>query len=73
MRTVLGSDRAERAAVAVWRKRQLAEAGFPQRLATALAGDERVDVHALIELAERGCRPDLAVRLLLPLEAERLS
>jgi hypothetical protein len=27
-----------------------------------------VDVHALIELVERGCRPELAARILAPLE-----
>ncbi len=66
---VLEPDRAERAAVAAWRFRQLAEAGFPPRLAAALAA-ESVDVHALIELVERGCRPRLAARILAPLEAE---
>ena len=68
MRTVLEPDRAERAAVAAWRRRQLAEAGFPQRLASALGADERVDVHALIELVERGCLPELAARILAPLD-----
>ena len=66
----------ERAAVAAWRRRHLAEAGFPPRLAAALARDRRVDVHplrrvdvhALIELVERGCRPELAARILAPLE-----
>jgi hypothetical protein len=69
VRTVLEPDRAERAAVAAWRRRQLADAGFPPRLAAALAA-ERVDVHALIELVERGCRPHLAVRIAAPLDGE---
>ena len=69
VRTVLEPDRAERAAVAAWRRRQLAEAGFPPRLAAALAA-ESVDVHALIELVERGCRPHLAARIVAPLEWE---
>lgn len=69
VRTVLEPDRAERAAVAAWRRRQLAEAGFPPRLAAALAV-ERVDVHALIGLVERGCRPQLAVRIVAPLDRE---
>jgi hypothetical protein len=55
--TVLTAERAERAAVAAWRRRQLDEAGFPAWLAAPLADDRRVDVHALIELVERGCRP----------------
>ena len=48
----------------------LAEAGCPQRLASALGADPRVDVHALIELVERGCRPELAARILAPLDGE---
>jgi hypothetical protein len=30
-----------------------------------------VDLHALIELVERGCPPVLAARILAPLEHER--
>ena len=71
--TVLRADRAERAAVAAWRRRQLDEAGFPAPLAASLADDPRVDVHALIELVERGCRPDVAVRIADPLEVDPLS
>jgi hypothetical protein len=37
-------------------------------LAARVASDPRYDVHALIELAERGCDPELAVRILAPLE-----
>jgi hypothetical protein len=71
--TVLRADRAERAAVAAWRRRQLDEAGFPAGLAASLAADPGVDLHALIELVERGCRPELAARIALPLEVERFS
>ena len=46
-----------------------------QRLSAGARGrrrrDARFDLHALIELAERGCPPDLAVRILAPLEPER--
>jgi hypothetical protein len=51
-----------------WRRRQLAEAGFEPRLAARLAHDSGYDLHALIELVERGCSPELAVRILAPLE-----
>jgi hypothetical protein len=68
VRTVLGSDRSERAAVTAWRRGRLAEAGFPPTLAAALARDERVDVHALVDLVERGCPPELAARIAAPLE-----
>ena len=49
-------------------ERQLRASGFPPRLAAEAAADERFDLHALIELTERGCPPDLAVRILAPLE-----
>jgi hypothetical protein len=41
---------------------------FALPLAAALAADARHDIHALIELVERGCPPDLAVRILAPAE-----
>ena len=53
--------------IARWRCRQLLAAGFSRRLATQVAGDYRYDLHALIELTEEGCPPDLAVRILAPL------
>jgi len=71
--TVLRADRAERAAFAAWRRGQLDEAGFPAALAASLADDQRVDLHALIELVERGCRPELAARIAVPLEVELFS
>lgn len=52
-----------------WRREQLARSGFPRELAARLAEDPRYDLHALIELVERGCPPDLAVRILAPLDA----
>jgi hypothetical protein len=54
--------------VVLWRRRQLAESGFPLPLATRVARDGRFDVHALIELVERGCDAETAVRILAPLE-----
>ncbi len=53
-----------------WRREQLTVSGFPAALAAGLAGDTRYDLHALIELCERGCAPELAVRILAPLEEE---
>ena len=62
----------ERAAPAVvhWRREKLVHAGFPLPLAVRVGKDGRYDLHALIELAERGCEPELAVRILAPIEAE---
>ena len=51
-----------------WRLEQLVDSGFSLPLAARVAGDPRYDLHALIELAERGCDPELAVRILAPLE-----
>jgi hypothetical protein len=51
-----------------WRRRQLAGAGFPARVAFRLAHDTRYDLHALLELVDRGCSPQLAVRILAPLD-----
>jgi hypothetical protein len=51
-----------------WRRRQLTNAGFPPALAGRLAHDPAFDLHALIELVERGCPPALAVRILAPLK-----
>ena len=51
-----------------WRCEQLADSGFPPTLARRVANDSRYDLHALIELVESGCPPELAVRILAPLE-----
>ena len=53
-----------------WRSEQLTESGFPLTLAARLAEDGRYDLHALIELVERGCRPGLAARIVAPLDDE---
>jgi hypothetical protein len=60
----------EDTAVAEWRFDQLLTAGVDPALAACLAADPRWDLHALIDLIERGCRPDLAARILMPDEAE---
>ena len=54
--------------VVSWRRDRLARAGFALPLAARLARDRRIDVHALVELVDRGCSPELAVRILAPLE-----
>jgi hypothetical protein len=55
-------------AVAAWRARMLARAGFPPGMADDLARDARYDLHALVALAGRGCPPALARRILAPLD-----
>jgi hypothetical protein len=51
-----------------WRGEQLTDAGFGLPLAAELARDIRYDLHELIQLVERGCDPELAVRILAPIE-----
>ena len=50
-----------------WRTERLLAAGFDQQLARNLAADGAVDLHALLELVDRGCPPYLAARILAPL------
>jgi hypothetical protein len=56
--------------VFAWRRSQLERSGFPRRLAACVAHDGRYDLHRLIELVERGCPPELAMRILAPLEGD---
>jgi hypothetical protein len=67
MRTDLREQNDRHGAI-VWRRDRLLESGFPPALARGLARDSGFDLHALIELTERGCPPDLAVRILAPLD-----
>jgi hypothetical protein len=54
--------------VAAWRRDQLVGAGFTLPDARRVARDPRYDLHALLELVGRGCSPELAVRILAPLD-----
>jgi hypothetical protein len=53
-----------------WRADRLHDAGFSAPLAHTLARDARYDVHALLQLTDRGCPTELAARILAPLEDE---
>jgi len=53
-----------------WRCEQLVESGFAPALAARVAKNAHYDLHALIELVERGCKPELALRILAPVEEE---
>lgn len=58
--------------VVQWRRRQLISAGFEDALSVRLAASPDVDLHGLLNLIDRGCPPELAVRILEPLtDAER--
>jgi hypothetical protein len=47
---------------------RLLTAGFVADLAQRLADDDQIDLHALLELVDRGCPPPLAARILSPLD-----
>jgi hypothetical protein len=53
-----------------WRHVQLERAGFSPSLARRVARDGRYDLHLLIELVERGCPHELALRILAPLDGD---
>jgi len=55
-------------ALVEWRRERLLEAGVAPEVAANLAWDCGVDLHALLDLIDRGCPPHLAVRILAPLE-----
>ena len=54
------SERIER-----WRAEELTRAGYGHDEAIELASRPYVDLHLAIELIERGCSPETAVRILL--------
>lgn len=54
--------------VAAWRLCWLLDAGFDATTAHRLARTASVDLHALLELVDRGCPPGLAARILAPLD-----
>lgn len=51
-----------------WRRCRLLEAGFDRALAERLAESRSVDLHALLQLVDRGCPPALAARILAPID-----
>jgi hypothetical protein len=52
----------------LWRTRRLRDAGFSPQLADALARDCAYDLHAILELVDRGCPCELAARILAPID-----
>jgi hypothetical protein len=56
--------------IVAWRRARLRKAGFDTKLAEQLSRECAVDLHSLIQLVERGCPPQLAARILSPLEHE---
>lgn len=62
---------AEPSPVVAWRAERLRAAGFDDALARLLSGDRGFDLHAVLELVDRGCPPPLAARIHAPLEEDR--
>jgi hypothetical protein len=54
-----------------WRTQRLLRAGVDAELASSIASDCAMDLHAMIELLGRGCPPGLAARILAPFDHER--
>jgi hypothetical protein len=50
--------------VLAWRISRLVKAGYCDECAAALACSA-IDLHSAVELVERGCPPELALRILL--------
>ncbi len=56
--------------VRTWRLCWLLDAGFDDELAQALADTPTIDLHAVLELVDRGCPPVLAARILAPIPVD---
>ena len=48
-----------------WRTEELIRVGFDPDVATLMALEPGIDLHAAVDLIDRGCPPDLAARILL--------
>jgi hypothetical protein len=57
--------------VVAWREARLHLAGFDHEAASQLAREEAIDCHVLLDLIDHGCPPQLAARILAPLDSER--
>ena len=58
-------DSTEMERIERWRAEELERAGYEPRAAGRLAVRHDVDLHSAIELLERGCPVDIALRILL--------
>jgi hypothetical protein len=63
-------DEAGENAYLAWRLERLRLAGFDRELAARIAADPAFDLHALLELVDRGCPAGLAWRITAPLDME---
>lgn len=61
-------ESSEWARVTRWRYDRLVAAGFDEGPAAVLAATPGFDLHALLDLVDRGCPPPLAARILAPID-----
>ena len=54
--------------VVEWRARRLRAAGLDRDQSRVVAEDGGYDIHALLDLVDRGCPAPLAVRIVAPLD-----
>ena len=59
------ADPTEMERIERWRAEELERAGYEPRAAGRLAVRHDVDLHVAVDLLERGCPADLALRILL--------
>jgi len=57
--------RDESQAIVAWRSEALERAGFEPQAAYVVATRQDIDLHYAVNLVDRGCPPDLALRILL--------
>jgi hypothetical protein len=62
------NTKTESESVIEWRTECLVEAGLPTQLALKVAADPAYDLHSVLGLVDRGCPPELALRILAPLD-----
>ena len=55
----------EQQQIELWRTEELERAGYSSRAAGRLAARFDVDLHQAVRLLERGCSPELALKILL--------
>jgi hypothetical protein len=58
-------EETEQMQIELWRTEELERAGYSHRAAGRLAARHDIDLHLAVRLLERGCSPDLALRILL--------
>ena len=62
------NDTAVPGSLAAWRTGRLTKAGLREELARRVAADCAYDLHAVLELVDRGCPAETALRILAPLD-----